>query len=82
MTEKPEPIFGLAVNHIFVIMLNREPNSVVPHEGLFTHASTWTLSGGRIRHLMCWKAVLTIIGTLLVAGDDRSHGRVSRSSQC
>ena len=44
--------------------------------------NTLTLSGGRIRHWMrCWKAVLTIIGTLVVAGIYRNHGPVSRSSQ-
>ena len=32
--------------------------------------------------LCCWKAALTIIGTLMVAENCRSHGPVSRSSQC
>ena len=46
------------------------------------HPSTLKLSGGPIQHWMCcWKAVLTITGTLMVDRNYRSHGPVSRSSQ-
>ena len=76
---KPEIIFGPSLG-FFLYRHHVEPRVElhVPTEESFSqyHSSALTLSGGRIRHWMCcWRDVLTIIGTLTVAGNHRSMDR-------
>ena len=55
---------------------------VEPRVKLCVPCDMLMLSGGQLQHWMCcWKGVLTIIGTLMVAGIYRRPGPVSRSSQ-
>ena len=80
-TVKPEMIFGPSLGIIFIVItLNQELNSMcrLKNHSQY-HSSALTLSSGRMQHWMCcWRAVLTIIGTSMVAGN---HGPVSRSSE-
>ena len=66
-----------------VITFNHGSNFTCQNKGSFQyHSSTWTLSGGRIRHGMCcWRAASTIIGTLTVTLRFLGHGPLSRHSR-
>ena len=82
---KPATMFGRSQGITFIVVtLNQELSSMCRKMTSQYHCDTLTWSGEKKQVLSwtcCWKAVLTILGTLVVTGIHRSFGPVSRSSK-